>query len=164
MARWPERIYRALLAVYPAEFRDEFGAEMTGVFRAHYREEGNRGWRFWTETIGDISATAWKEQTHVNFRDLKLSYRRLKSSPGFMAVAVGSLALGIGLNAAIFSLVYAAVYQPLPYKDADRMVMLSSHWKQRGTGGFSSADLLDCQRERSHSSEWRSTRGTCPSP
>lgn len=69
----------------------------------------------------------------MTWRDLKHSSRRLKAIPGFAAIAILSLALGIGVNAAIFSVIYAAILQPLPYKDADRIVLL---WTQnsKGTG------------------------------
>src|SRR5688572_15851054 len=57
-------------------------------------------------------------------RNVRHSVRGLKRTPGFALTVVGTLALGIGANAAVFSAVDGIVLRPLPYLDADRLVRI----------------------------------------
>jgi putative ABC transport system permease protein len=85
----------------------------------------------------------------MNFwREVRFGLRLLWKSPGFTAVALIALALGIGANTAIFSLLYAVLLAPLPYPNADQLVMVWTHNKGE-RNGTSPSDFLDWQKQNS---------------
>ena len=83
--------------------------------------------------------------------DLRYGLRMLAKNPGFAAVAVITLGLGIGANTAIFSVVDAVLLKPLPYADPDRLVMVWSTSASVGGPGFGTAppDFREWQRQNS---------------
>jgi predicted permease len=80
------------------------------------------------------------------WRDLQFGLRLLWKNPGFTTVAVLALALGIGINTAIFSVVYATLLAPLPYHEPDRIVMVWSYVNGR-RNGVAAGDFLDWKRQ-----------------
>ena len=82
----------------------------------------------------------------IVIQDLRYAIRMLARNPGFAAVAVVTLALGIGANTAIFSVVSTVLLRPLPFHDPDRIVVAGQEW-MGGGGDFSPADFLDVQKQ-----------------
>jgi len=74
--------------------------------------------------VGDSRQTLW--------RDVRYAFRQLRNAPAFSSAAVLTLALGIGTNIAVFAVVDAVVFRPLPYPEANRLVAFAS-WVTRGT-------------------------------
>jgi putative ABC transport system permease protein len=72
-------------------------------------------------------------------QDIRYALRSLRSQPAFAALAVLTLALGIGANAAIFTVVNAVLLKPLEYKNPDRIVALTTAWRRTGLRGSVSA-------------------------
>jgi len=79
------------------------------------------------------------------WRNLRYSARMLVKNPGFTAMAVLTLGLGIGATTAIFSVVYATLFEPMPYPKPDQLMMV---WKRysEGRGSTSTGDFLEWKR------------------
>jgi predicted permease len=125
-------VYRALLRCYPTAFRHEYGDQMLLMFAEQLGEAGRTGGRIdqaklWAHAALDALTIAPGEHAHVLWADLRYTWRTMVAAPGFAIVAIVSLALGIGANAAIFSLWNGVLLAPLPGVDKpEQLVMLSN--------------------------------------
>jgi putative ABC transport system permease protein len=80
-------------------------------------------------------------------QDLRYGIRMLLKNPGFTSIAVFTLALGIGANTAIFSVINAVVLRPLPYAEADRLVFVGHSWAGGLPRTISAPNYLDCREQ-----------------
>ena len=124
-ARW----FRALLRLFPAEFRGDFGRQMVDDFRDQREETAaRRGTRgklgLWFRTVADVLRRAPLEHADVLRRDAAHAIRILRKRPASTATVIASIAIGIGLNTALFTVVRGVLWQSLPLADSDRLVRI----------------------------------------
>jgi putative ABC transport system permease protein len=156
-------LYRRLLGLYPEEFRVRFGSHLESDFLELLARQGPRA--AWRRVVGDLanSVRLTHQYAHSERRrvyamslggerpmgsvlfDLRHAVRSLWKAPVFTAVTVLTLALGIGANAAIFSLVNAALLRPMGYESPDRLMMIHEAIPESKVPrfGVSPADYLD---------------------
>lgn len=123
-------LLRIALALCPPAFRREYGAAILEDFRLAFADERTVHGAFGASTYAlgatwDLLTTAVREYAAMLFRDFAYALRALRKTPSFTAVVVATLALAIGANAAVFSILHAAVLAPLPYDDPAHLVALS---------------------------------------
>jgi putative ABC transport system permease protein len=126
-----EALLRLLLRLAPPGFRRRHGREFLEVHARRMAGAASPGARRWLAirevggaillVIGTWLGTA-KSETVT--QDIRFAMRTLRRNPGFTLAAVGVMAVGIGAMTAIFTAANAFLYRPLPFADADRLVML----------------------------------------
>jgi putative ABC transport system permease protein len=108
------------------------------------------------EDTREVWSVVWLGQL---LTDIRFGLRMLRKNPGFTAVAVLTLALGIGANAAVFSVVYAVLLRPLPYKDPSSLIVLNETTPMVGTVTVSYPNFLDWRNQSRTFSEMAAVRG-----
>ncbi len=108
-----------LIRLYPREFRSRYGKEMR-----EFHDERARDNASLPRVVSDHVQSAVAEHIHAAQPDVKYALRGMLRRPGFAAVVILTIALGVGANAAIFSVVNGILLRPLPYRDVDRLLVL----------------------------------------
>ena len=135
-------IYRAVLALAPAEFRAVYGVDLLETVAARRRATTAGPVWFWIRESKALFREVWRFRLRDTGRrvlrqemslrgkigdvgrDVWYALRVLGRRPGFAFVTIATLTIGLGANAAIFSVVHAVLLQPLPYEDGDRIVVV----------------------------------------
>ncbi len=111
------------------------------------------------ESCRDVRKTRWLEDL---WQDVQYALRSFRQKPGFAAVAISTVALGIGVTTVMFTVVNGVLLKPLPYLEPERLVSIDEQVENSGRWAFAYLNFLDCQREsrtlRSMAA-WRSGMG-----
>jgi predicted permease len=120
------KLYRLLLKIYPARFREDYGVPLQQQFKDDYREaEGARDRiRLWAQAILDIARTAPGQLTREIAQDARHALRIWRRRPLHTAFAIAVLAIAIGANTGVFSVLNALLLRALPFREPDRLAML----------------------------------------
>jgi putative ABC transport system permease protein len=110
---------------------------MEGLFREQQREVEERGGvlgalKLWKETIVGVFTTAPREHWQILTSDCNYAFRMMSKNPGFTVLAILTLALGIGANTAIFSVVHSVLLRPLPYTQGQQLILVRQQEEKLG--------------------------------
>jgi putative ABC transport system permease protein len=115
------KLIDVLIRLYPREFRARFGRDMRDFHEQRVRERRAA----WPRIVADHVASAAVEQARAVRPNVAWALRTMARRPGLTTVVVLTIALGVGANAAIFSVVNGILLRPLPWADADRLLVLT---------------------------------------
>jgi putative ABC transport system permease protein len=126
-----------------AEAKVQAGATPEEALRSARLELGSM------ETVKhQVRAVGWEFALEVFVQDIRYGVRMLRKSPLFTAVAVAAIAIGIGANTAMFSLVDAILLRPLPYPEPQRLIVVGT--QERGRSGLDLMGTADFLAWRDH--------------
>ena len=146
--RFAAFVFNALLFIAPRDFRAEYGRSMWRDLADNLAEERLlHGWLaslvLFAGACGDVVVSGSRERFAMIARDVVFALRSLRKTPLFTAVVIVTLALAIGANAAVFSVLRAVVLAPLPYAQPQNLVSLATTSSANESSVSSLPDVLD---------------------
>jgi putative ABC transport system permease protein len=163
MLTMSERWFRLLQRLYPPDFRDEMGNAVVEAYMDRARDAAKNGGSIrlvalWFRALADSSrngpaerarpAASWRRAGHWG-RDIELVRRRLVRSPIFAASTIGTLAIGLGMFAVVYTAVQKILIDPMPYKNPGDLYYV---WRDYGPiadlkrGGLGGTDIAELQK------------------
>ncbi|HYM25334.1 MAG TPA: ABC transporter permease, partial [Vicinamibacterales bacterium] len=156
MVTFASRVYSAALRLLPPAMRERYADDMQRTFDAHARDEAARGSAavivLLVRELADVARAALptpfspRAPMGTLFQDIRYALRMLVRQPGFTAIALVTLALGVGADTAVFTVVNGVLLRPLPYREPDRLVVLLYGRPGRTTPWFSPPNYFDVVR------------------
>jgi putative ABC transport system permease protein len=158
-----DRWFRLLLRFYPRDFRDDMGDAVVEAYRDRAREALTRGGvpgllSVWVRALFDSfrngpgerarPAAPWRPGGDWG-RDAELVGRRLLRSPAFAAATLGTLTIGLGMFAVVYTAVHKILIEPLPYKNPDDLYFVWRDYRpllEMQRGAVAGTDIVELQK------------------
>ncbi len=149
--RFSAKVYRTFLRLLPEAFAVTYGDDLTRVFVDRLgtaRPASPHFWFVWIRAVADLCANSVRlRKKTINsseisrmssfperfFSDLSFGVRSLKRTPGSTSVVLITLALGIGANTSMFSVLNSVIFRPLDYPGAERLYLVEAAWQATET-------------------------------